>query len=122
LPVTIPDWPVTISEIRTSVRRWLTTDEAFRAAYAVARDHQADALDDEIAEVIAKVGDGRMDPHAGKVVLAGLQWRASKLAPKRYGDALNLKHSGGVGVAPLEMSAEHALRVADAVRMGIIGE
>jgi hypothetical protein len=104
---------------RKTVLRWLAADEAFREAYARARDWQADALDDEMAEVIAAVRTGRMDPQAGRVVLSGMQWRASKLAPKRYGDALALKHSGGVAVAPVEMDADHAKRVARAILDGV---
>lgn len=31
---------------------------------------------------------GSIDPAAARVVLASKQWRAAKLAPKRYGDKL----------------------------------
>jgi hypothetical protein len=104
---------------RTAVLRWIEADEAFSAGYARARDHQADALDDEMADVMREVREGRMDPAAARVLLSGLQWRASKLAPKRYGDALNLKHSGGIATVPLEVSHEHAARVAKAILDGM---
>jgi len=29
-----------------------------------------------------------------RVVLSGLQWRASKLAPKKYGDKVKVEHEG----------------------------
>ena len=103
---------------RTAVLRWIEVDEAFASAYARARDHQADALDDEMADVMAEVRAGRMDPAAARVLLSGLQWRASKLAPRRYGERLALLHSGSVAVAPVEMTFEHAARVAQAILDG----
>lgn len=85
---------------RATVLRWLDADESFAAKYARAREHQGDYLDDEMAEVVDEVRSGALDPQAGRVVLAGMQWRASKLAPKKYGDRLDLNanHSGGVQV------------------------
>ena len=67
---------------RRTVLAWIERDEVFAAAYARARDNQADALDDEMAEVMADVRAGRMDPVAARVWLSGAQWRASKLAPR----------------------------------------
>jgi hypothetical protein len=106
---------------RKTVLRWLAADEAFAAAYARAREWQADSLEDEMSEVMSDLRQGRLDPMTARVLLSGLQWRASKLAPKRYGDALALRHSGGVAVAPVEMDAEHAERVARAILEGIHG-
>jgi hypothetical protein len=104
---------------RTTVLGWIERDPAFAAAYARARDHQADALDDEMAEVMSDVKAGRMDPAAARVWLSGAQWRAAKLAPRRYGDSLNLKHSGGIAAMPIEVSFEQAARTAQAILDGI---
>jgi hypothetical protein len=104
---------------RRTVLAWIERDPAFAAAYARARDHQADALDDEMAEVMADVKAGRMDPAAARVWLSGAQWRAAKLAPRRYGDSLNLKHSGGIAAMPIEVSFEQAARTAQAILDGM---
>lgn len=83
---------------RATVLRWLDKHEEFAAKYARARELQGDVMDEDIGEVIDEVRSGAMDPQAGRVVLAGLQWRAAKLAPKKYGDkiAVDANHSGGV--------------------------
>ncbi len=106
---------------RMTVLGWIERDAAFATAYSRARDHQADALDDEVAEVMSEVKAGRMDPAAARVWLSGAQWRASKLAPRRYGERLALQHSGGVAMAPVEVTFEHAARVAEAILDGING-
>lgn len=76
----------------------MDADETFAIRCAHARVLQADRVDEDIVEVIDEVRDGRLDPQAARVALAGMQWRASKLAPKKYGDRLdvNTKLSGGV--------------------------
>jgi hypothetical protein len=56
---------------RTAVLRWIEADAAFAVAYARARDHQADALDAEMVEVMSEVKAGRMDPAAARVWLSG---------------------------------------------------
>lgn len=83
-----------------TVQRWMDADDAFANRCAHARAIQADRVEEDIAEVIDEVRAGTLDPQAGRVVLAGMQWRASKLAPKKYGDRLdvNASHSGGVEV------------------------
>jgi hypothetical protein len=39
------------------------------------------------------VSAGTMDSHAARVVLDSMRWRASKLAPKVYGDRLDVQVS-----------------------------
>jgi hypothetical protein len=41
-------------------------------------------------EVEEAVSAGTMDSHAARVVLDSMRWRASKLAPKVYGDRLDV--------------------------------
>ncbi len=73
---------------RVTVIRWMGRDEAFATKCAQARNEQADLMDDRILEVVNKCEDGLIDPHAAKVVISGLQWRAMKLKPKKYGDKI----------------------------------
>lgn len=79
---------------QTTVFRWLNAQPQFREQYAHARDNQADtyadrAVDEALTAEDASIGRLRMD---------ALKWAAGKLAPKRYGDKLDLSHSGEVGL------------------------
>ena len=84
---------------RSTVQRWLATNEAFRVQYAHARDQQAEwyaerIVDDAMTATDAAIGRLRMD---------ALKWAASKLAPKKYGD--KIAHVGGdEGDTPIKHS------------------
>lgn len=79
---------------RRTVMRWMEADEGFASRCARAREMQADFMDDKIIELIETVTPENAT--AARVKLAALQWRASKLAPKKYGDKIEQVHSGGV--------------------------
>ena len=79
-------------DIRT-VTRWLVADADFAHRYARARMAQADVLFDRMEAVEEAVSAGTMDSHAARVVLDSMRWRASKLAPKVYGDRLDVSVS-----------------------------
>jgi len=79
-------------DIRT-VTRWLVADADFAHKYARARMAQADVLFDRMEAVEEAVTAGTMDSHAARVVLDSMRWRASKLAPKVYGDRLDVQVS-----------------------------
>jgi hypothetical protein len=79
---------------RQTVLDWLEADAGFRARYARAREHQADYLDEKMQEVADEATAANV--HVARLRVATMQWRASKLAPKRYGDKLDLNHSGTV--------------------------
>ncbi|MGL4275183.1 MAG: hypothetical protein ACRCTO_23110 [Pseudomonas paracarnis] len=71
---------------RKAIWRAMEEDAEFRASIARAREIAGEAHADRANEVIAKVESGELDPAAGRVVLAGLQWQAAKQAPKRFSD------------------------------------
>lgn len=77
---------------RVTVARWCGEDAAFASKYARARDLQADHMADEMQEV----AETCEDVNRGRLIVQTLQWRASKLAPKKYGDKLDIEHSGAV--------------------------
>ena len=78
---------------RETISRWIRDEPGYAAKYAYARAMQADTLFSEMADVEAKVQAGTMDSHAARVVLDSMRWRASKLAPKVYGDRLDVSVS-----------------------------
>lgn len=69
---------------RRTVLRWMEANDAFATRCARAREMQADLMDDKIADLIESVTPESAP--ADRVKLSALQWRASKLAPKKYGD------------------------------------
>lgn len=71
---------------RVTILRWLNEDEEYASDTARARSLQADALDDDIQDVINEIRRGDIDYNAGKAVIWGLQWRAAKLKPEKYGE------------------------------------
>lgn len=101
----------------STVFRWLAEDSdealAFSEQYARAREAQADAIFDEIIEI---ADDGRNDyverlrqdgekdtafdaehVQRSRLRVDARKWVASKLAPKKYGDDLRLRHANADG-------------------------
>lgn len=74
--------------VRT-ILQWADEKEEFQALYTRARDAQGEHLDAEINR-IAKTAVDKDSAAAARVQIQALIWRASKMAPKRYGDAVNL--------------------------------
>lgn len=78
-----------IPEERT-IHRWLNRSEpefvAFRQQYAHAREVQADTYADKIVDEAFSATDAAI----GRLRMDALKWKASKLAPKKYGDKLQL--------------------------------
>jgi hypothetical protein len=96
---------------RSNVFRWIDDDPTLRDQYVRAREAQADLYADEIIEI---ADDGSRDYSIGEngetivdhdvIARARLRvdarkWKASKLAPKKYGDKLLNEHSGPDGGA-----------------------
>ena len=71
---------------RQTVLNWLAEDADFSARCARARELQADVLLDRMGEIEEDTLDGRTDPAAARAVLGSMQWRAAKLAPKKYSE------------------------------------
>lgn len=94
-----------------AVLEWLGKYPEFASQYARAREIQADTLADEIVDIS---DDGTNDYMADKDGVAAYnaeavqrsrlrvdarKWFASKLAPKKYGEKLDLNHGGTLEVA-----------------------
>lgn len=75
---------------RLTVLRWLDKHEDFATKYARAREMQADVMDDRIMEVADACT--AETAAADRVKIGAYQWRAGRLAPKRYGDKVMQDH------------------------------
>jgi len=81
---------------RRTVLKWMSTDTNFCTSIARAREEQAEHL----AEEIVTIADTCTDPHKARLQIDARKWYASKLAPKKYGEKLDLKanHSGEIRI------------------------
>ena len=70
----------------TTVTKWLGQKPDFAAQYAHARERQADFYADEMVEI----ADTTTDAHKARLQIDARKWKASKLAPKKYGDKLSV--------------------------------
>ena len=89
---------------RQTVLDWLDSEKflEFRAKYARAREAQGDYLDEEMQEVANSATPESV--HVARLRVLTMQWRASKLAPKRYGDKVELEHAGKVQIEAVQRS------------------
>jgi hypothetical protein len=83
---------------RRTVLRWLSENPDFAAKHARAREAQADVMDEKILEVADACTNETAA--ADRVKIGAYQWRAARLAPKRYGDKIQAEVGGPDG-APL---------------------
>lgn len=89
---------------------WIANFPDFADKYARAREAQADYLADEILEIADEVSrDTIITPdgiiienkewiNRSKLRVDARKWIASKLKPKKYGDKLDLEHTGNVAI------------------------
>lgn len=100
---------------------WLSEDSAFSEQYARARERQADFYADEIVWI----SDTETDAAKARNRIDARKWKASKLAPKVYGDKLTLDGDLNVAIPDdqLESRLAHLLgKAGTAVAAGGTGE
>ena len=93
---------------RATVYRWLAAHKTFSDMYARAREEQADTLADEIVSIsddgardYGQTEDGREVVNHDHIARSRLRvdarkWVAAKLKPRKYGDKVELEHSGSL--------------------------
>ena len=72
---------------RTTIYRWLRANESFCNQYAQARAEQADYY----AELIVDESYSSHDAGIGRLRVDALKWAASKMAPKKYGEKIEIE-------------------------------
>lgn len=76
--------------VRSAVYRWLDENEDFKDQYTQARVKQADYY----AEMIVDEAFSSNDAAIGRLRMDALKWASSKLAPKKYGDKVEVEQTG----------------------------
>lgn len=71
---------------KSSVFRWVGSDDTLRDQYARAREVQADVEFDEIREIADTATPENVN--VARLQIDARKWRASKMRPKVYGDKL----------------------------------
>ena len=71
-----------------TVMRWINEDADFSRAYDVAREMRGDRFGEQVADIAQECYRGELDPNVARVAGALLQWAASRMAPKKYGDRI----------------------------------
>lgn len=84
-----------------TVYRWLEDHADFRQQYARAREAQADGEFDEARQIASAATTETVQ--VARLQIDTIKWRASKLAPKKYGDKVALV-GGDEGDAPISQS------------------
>lgn len=98
-----------------TIFRWFRSEDGFREQYARAKEEQADTLADEMLDITDDARNDYMERfdkdgvsigwylngehvQRSKLRIDTRKWIASKLKPKKYGDKVDVEHSGQVGV------------------------
>lgn len=81
---------------RFAIYQWLAARSDFRAMYTAARDHQADSLAEEALDAGRTANSGNAAARAVKI--RAIQWYTSKVAPRKYGDKLDMNVTGQVTI------------------------
>ena len=91
---------------RQTVNRWMAQDADFASRIARAREVQGDCVFDDIGEIERKLLVGEITSDVARTLIWSKQWRAAKLAQKRYGDKLDTS-----GTVMLDMFPPHHRQV-----------
>ena len=92
---------------QSTVHEWIVDDrEGFAEQYARARNSGLDVMADELLAisdeqaVVFKGNGAAFDPDVqrDRLRVDTRKWYLSKLAPKRYGDKIQVEHSGNVSI------------------------
>lgn len=96
--------------------------------YARARDAQADAHFNEMADLEAECRAGEMDPQTLRAVIDSRKWRLARMRPRLYGDKVtvdNTSSDGSMKPAPsvvLDLTGMTPEEIADLARATFRGE
>lgn len=110
----IPDAPT-----GRTISRWLVDDDSLCQVYARAKERQADYLAAQILELSDQCRMGtRTTDRDGKIEIVtadmversrlqidARKWLAAKLAPRKYGDRVQVETSTTLTIAPVDLSA-----------------
>lgn len=84
--------------------QWLAKHQEFRAAYETAKAVGVERLANEILDIADSCAQNKAAINKARMRIGVRQWTLVHLLPKKYGDHVDVKHSGGVTVEVLRFS------------------
>lgn len=81
-----------------TIFRWLKDKDDFCNNYIRSREIQGDAIYEDIVRLEKAVEDKKIPFQDARVIIDSMKWRAAKMLPKKYGDKLDLGHSGAMTI------------------------
>ncbi|EHD12905.1 hypothetical protein CIN_21510 [Commensalibacter intestini A911] len=78
-----------------TVIRWKNEKPEFCSQYARAREDQADGLFDQAIDMLKEQHVDNVKVQSAKLNFDIIKWTAGKLAPKKYGDKIDMTSSDG---------------------------
>lgn len=79
---------------RETIYQWLKNNKSgFPDQYARARELQADALVDQVLDIITIKHETMIEVNSDRLKIDAIKWMAGKLKPKEYGDKQQIDHS-----------------------------
>jgi len=87
---------------RSTVLKWLNDHVDFADQYARAREAQQDTY----AEEIIHIADTAKDANIARLQIDARKWHASKLAPKRYGDKVDVGVDGQIAITVRKLAVD----------------
>jgi hypothetical protein len=105
-----PDFPP-----KSSIIDWMRQSDELAELYARAKAAQADHIFDDILEIADAQDDDEIITEDGKRLcnnefvqrsklrVDARKWVVAKLAPRKYGDKLEVEHSGSVTISPVDL-------------------
>lgn len=86
-----------------TVRKWLRDNRgSFVAHYTRAREDQADFYADQMIDI----ADTTDDPQKARLQIDARKWKASKLAPKKYGERVTNHMVGADDETPIQVTTD----------------
>ena len=82
----------------STIYKWLAESPEFSERYAHAREQQADFYADEIIEIADNCPPVHEEIATAKLKRDTRKWKAARLAPKKYGDRLDLNATAAVKI------------------------
>jgi hypothetical protein len=82
---------------RSTILRWQRENADFEAKCAHAREAAGELAAEEHYEVTMDCLAGVVSPDVAGRVLSAMQWRAAKLASKKFGESTQVKHADADG-------------------------
>lgn len=75
---------------------WLAKDEKLQQDYARARECRADAHFESSATLMQELRQGIVTGEQARIMLDEIKWKCAKQSAKKYGDKLDMNHSGAI--------------------------